>query len=318
MELPSPALANIPDLLLVNPGAGGGRARAALPAIRQFAQQQNWNVEVCVTNTPQDLVDRATIAAQAGQKRFFVLGGDGTLQLLINAVSGFPDIVLGVLPAGGGNDLAAALGLPRDPLQAAAQLLKSAASPLDAAKVRFADGSERLFVGGGGVGLDAEASRYANGPFRNLCGRMRYILAAIRALFGFHAFRVHIKASSSQLEDIRSDAFVAAVLNTPSYGAGLYLAPNAQIDDGKLNVVVLDRLSLLEILVLLPALASRGELRTHRVRRFTATNVRIETESARWFQADGELLGLTPVEISIVPAALRVLRPSQPNPSGCR
>lgn len=318
MELPSPALSNISDLLLVNPAAGGGRARAALPAIRQFAQQQSWNVEVCVTESPQDLVDHARCAAQGGRKRIFILGGDGTFQLVINAVADFPDIILGVIPAGGGNDLAAALGLPQDPVQAAAQLLKSEALPLDAAKVSFADGSERLFVGGGGVGLDAEASRYANGPFRNLRGRMRYILAAIRALVGFHAFRVRVTTCSRQLEDTHSTVLLAAVLNTPSYGAGLYLAPSAQTDDGKLDLVLLDRLSLMEILVLLPALASRGELQTNRVHRFTATKVRMETESPRWFQADGELLGMTPVEVSAVPRAIRILRPRKPETSGPR
>ena len=305
-------------MLLVNPAAGGGRARAVLPAIKEFAQQQNWNVDVCVTESPRDLVDHARCAAQAGHKRIFVLGGDGTFQLVMNAVENFPDIILGILPAGGGNDLAAALGLPQDPIQASAQLLKSQASPLDAAKVRFADGSERLFVGGGGVGLDAEASRYANGRFRRLPGRIRYILAAIRALFGFHAFPVRVTWCSSQLEEIHSNALVVAVLNTPSYGAGLQLAPNAQTDDGKLDLVVLDRLSLREILVLLPALASRGELRTDRVRRFSATSVRIETESPRWFQADGELLGMTPVEVSVVPAAIRILRPRRPETSGRR
>jgi diacylglycerol kinase (ATP) len=318
VESSSPALSNISDLLLVNPSAGGGRAKDALPALREFAKQQDWNLEVCVTENPQDLVDHARRAAQAGRKRIFVLGGDGTFQLVINAVSGFPDVVLGIIPAGGGNDLAAALGLPQDPVHAAGQLLKSEVSPLDAAKVRFADGSARLFVGGGGVGLDAEASRYASGPFRNIRGRTRYILAAIRALFGFHAFRVRVTTCSSQFEDIHANVLLTAVLNTPSYGAGLYLAPNAQTDDGKLDLVVLDRLSLMEILVLLPTLTSRGELRTNRVHRFTATNVRIETESPRWFQADGELLGMTPVEVSAVPAAIRILRPRRTETSGCR
>lgn len=318
MELPSPGLSNISDLLLVNPDAGGGRARAALTAIRQFAQQQRWNVDVCVTESPQDLIDHARSAANTGRKRIFVLGGDGTFQLVINALAEFPDIILGIIPAGGGNDLAAALGLPQDPVQAAEQLLKSEALPLDAAKVRFADGSERLFVGGGGVGLDAEASRYANGSFRNLPGRTRYILSAIRALFGFHAFRVGITTCSGQLEEMHSEVFLAAVLNTPTYGAGLYLAPTAQIDDGKLDVVVLDRLTLLGILFLLPALASRGELQTDRAHRFRTTKVRMETESPRWFQADGELLGKTPVEVSVVPAAIRILRPKELKANDCR
>jgi diacylglycerol kinase (ATP) len=318
VELAFSAPSKTPDLLLVNPAAGGGRAQNALPAIRKFAEQQDWHVEVCVTHSSRELAERARRAAQAGQKRIFVLGGDGTFQLVINAVAGFPEVVLGVIPAGGGNDFAAALGLPQDPVHAVAQLLKSEPVPLDAAKVRFPDGSERLFVGGGGVGLDAEASRYANGSFRSLPGRLRYILAAIRALLGFHSFRVRVTTCSNPLNDTRADVLVAAVLNTPSYGAGLYLAPGALTNDSKLDLVLVDRLSLIEILRLLPALASRGELQSNRVHRSTATNVRIETESPRWFQADGELLGMTPVEISVVPAALLVLRSKRSETSDLR
>jgi diacylglycerol kinase (ATP) len=318
VELPSHLHSDISDLLLVNPAAGGGRANAALPALREFARRQSWNVEICVTQSPQDLVDSARRAAKAGRKRIFVLGGDGTFQLVVNAVSGFPDIILGVIPDGGGNDLAAALGLPQDPVQAAAHLLKSEVSVLDAANVGFPDGSERRFVGGGGVGLDAEASRYANGLFRNLRGRMRYVLAAIRALFGFRTFRVRVTTCSSEPQDTYADVLLLGVLNTPSYGAGLYLAPNAQTDDGELDLVFVEHLSLREILTLLPGLAARGQLQTNRVHRFRATKVRIETESPRWFQADGELLGMTPVEVSIVPGAIQILRPRQPETSGFR
>jgi diacylglycerol kinase (ATP) len=311
VEPPSHSLPATPDLLLVNPAAGGGRAAAILPALREFANHRGWQLEICVTSDQNDLASKARDAADTGRKRIFVLGGDGTFQVLLNAVANFPEIVLGVIPAGGGNDLAASLGLPRDPLQAAALLLDGKPCPMDVVRIRTADGRERLYTGGGGVGLDAEAALHANGAYRNLPGRPRYLLAAIRVLFGFRPAHVRITIEGIEPQCLEAKALLVAVLNTPSYGGGLHLAPNAKTDDGKLDLVVLDDLSMPRILLLLPALASRGELKTTRLRRFSVTHVRIETDTPRWFHGDGELLGMTPVDISVVPRAIRVMRPKQ-------
>ena len=308
METPSSTDPAEADLLLVNPAAGGGRAAEVLPALREFATQRCWNVQICVTENPADLAARAQKAAEAGSTRIFVLGGDGTFQVLLNAVADYPEIVLGVIPAGGGNDLAASLGFPLEPLRAAALLLESQPCHLDAVQVRTSDGKARLYTGGGGVGLDAEAARYAGGAYRNLRGRLRYILAAVRALFGFRSLRVRIGMVGSAPQNVEATALLVGVLNTPSYGAGLRLAPDAKTDDGRLDLVMLDDLSAVEVLALLPALLSRGELTTSRVRRFSVERVRIETDRPCWFHGDGELLGTTPVEISVVPRAVRVLR----------
>jgi diacylglycerol kinase (ATP) len=299
------------DLLLVNPLAGAGRARAALPALEDFAAQRGWNVEICITKSTSDLVEKARNAAQGGRQRILVLGGDGTFQLLLNSVFDQPDVILGIIPAGGGNDLATALGLPSDPLEAAASLLEGEVGCLDVAHVRTADGMERLYTGGGGVGLDAEASKYASGSYRRIPGRARYLLAAIRALLSFRAFHVRITLLENRHESLECSALLAAVLNTPSYGAGLYLAPQARADDGILNLVLLENLRPMEILRLLPAFAARGALNTTRIRRFTTTHVRIETDSPLWFHGDGELLGRTPVEITVMPRAIRILRARQ-------
>jgi diacylglycerol kinase (ATP) len=311
VELPSPAISAISDLLLVNPIAGGGRAAVVVHELREFAHRRGWEVEICITACAEELVAKAREAAAAGRRRIFVLGGDGTFQLFMNAVSDYPEIILGVIPAGGGNDLAAALGLPPDPVAAAALLVDGEICELDVVKVRTADGRERLYSGGGGVGLDAEAARYANGAYRKVRGRLRYVLAALRALFGFHSVRVRIVIGCPETESVQATVLLAGVLNTPSFGAGIDLAPGARMDDGKLEVVLVEDLSVFEILALLPAFALRGDLNTKRVRRFSTACVRIETESPCWFQGDGELLGMTPVQISVVPRAIRILRPAR-------
>ncbi|MGB7438872.1 MAG: acylglycerol kinase family protein, partial [Candidatus Acidiferrum sp.] len=106
MELSSLTDSGSPDLVLVNPAAGAGRARAVLPELTKFANQRGWHSEICVTGSPEDLIAKARLAAAAGTERIFVLGGDGTFQLLVNALTAYPETILGVIPAGGGNDVA--------------------------------------------------------------------------------------------------------------------------------------------------------------------------------------------------------------------
>jgi len=297
------------DGLLVNPAAGGGRALEVLPALRDFAKERGWNLEICVTADREELAKEAKRVLSQGCRRIFALGGDGTFQVLLNALADFPEAILGILPAGGGNDLATALGLPSDPLRAAALLLeRGEPCQLDAVLVQTSDGHQRLYSGGGGVGLDAEAVRFASGAYRNLRGRLRYLLAAVRALFDFHSFSVRIRMEPGSPDGLEFTALLVGVLNTPSYGAGLYLAPEARTDDGALDLVVLQDLSVIEIVHLLPILWSKGELRTKRVVRFPVRRVRIETDPPRSFHGDGEILGMTPVEISVVPRAFWVLR----------
>jgi diacylglycerol kinase (ATP) len=218
-----------------------------------------------------------------------------------------------VLPAGGGNDLASALGLPLDPVRAAEMIFtRGEGVALDAARVLTADGTERLYMGGGGVGLDAEAARFASGVYRKMRGRSRYLFAAIRALGNFRGVPVQVSLEGAEQTSLQGTALVLGILNTPSYGGGLRLAPEAGLQDGRLNLVLLENLSVLEIARILPRLAASGEIRTQRIQRYRITRARIETERPCVFHADGEIIGMTPVEVAVVPRAMRVWRVRPP------
>jgi len=300
----------VPDLILANPTAGGGLAREALPRLRAFALVKQWNVEFHCAGSSAEFAQIAHDEAAAGRERIFALGGDGTFQALFNAVAGDASVSIGVLPAGGGNDLASALGLPLDPVQAAEMILtRGEGVPLDAARVRTADGAERLYMGGGGVGLDAEAARFASGAYRKMRGRSRYLLSAIRALGKFRGIEVRVSMQGAEQSSLQGTALVLGILNTPSYGGGLRLAPEARLDDGRLDLVLLGSLSALEIAGILPRLAVSGEILTARIQRHRITWARIETERPCAFHADGEIVGVTPVEIKVMPRAMQVWRP---------
>jgi YegS/Rv2252/BmrU family lipid kinase len=261
-----------------------------------------------MTNSANELESCAQAAILQGQRLLFAMGGDGTFQSLANASFG-ADVVLGVLPIGGGNDFASALGLPSDPAEAAGAMLCGQPRKVDLVRVRTADGRTRLYAGGGGIGLDAEAARHAGSAYRHLPGRFRYIAAALHALAGHVPLGIRIDFPESDIPSFEAEALLAAVLNSPTYGAGVRLAPGAAVDDGSLHVVLIEAMRKIAILTLLPRLMGSGELRTSRVKRWRAQRVRLTTNRLCLFHGDGEILGPTPVEIEIVPNAVRVLAP---------
>jgi len=261
-----------------------------------------------MTNSASELESCAQAAISQGEQLLFAMGGDGTFQSLANASFG-ADVVLGILPIGGGNDFASALGLPSEPLEAAKAMLCGQPRYVDLVRVRTADGKTRLYAGGGGIGLDAEAARHASGAYRHLPGRFRYIAAALRALAGYVPLSVRVDFPASHIPSFEAKVLLAAVLNSPTYGAGVRLAPGAAVDDGLLHVVLIEELSKLGVLTLLPRLMGSGELRTSRVKRWRAQRVKLTTNRQCLFHGDGEILGPTPVEIEVVPKAVRVLAP---------
>jgi diacylglycerol kinase (ATP) len=308
VDMPSAVLRELPATVFINPAAGGGCAGRYLPAIREVFASYKISAEFLLTDSAHNLESRARAAIDDGRRLFFAIGGDGTFHVLVNAASD-SDVLLGLLPAGGGNDFASALGLPRDPLAAARSVLCGQPRLVDMLRVRTGDGSERLYSGGGGLGLDVGALRYAVGAYRRLPGRWRYIAGMLRAYAGFSPVGVRAEFPSGECPPIQASVLLAAVFNTPSFGSGIRLAPEAKIDDGLLDVVLVEDVSTPEMLAALPRLFYSGDLGISRVRRTRARCVELSADRPCLFQGDGEILGCAPVHIAVVPRAVRVLAP---------
>jgi diacylglycerol kinase (ATP) len=305
---PFAASQEFPAIVLVNPVAGGGRTGGYLLRVRRAFEARKIAAEFVVTESLEDLEARAQGAIDRGHRLLFAMGGDGTFQGLANAAYG-SDALLGLLPTGGGNDFAAALGLPKDFAAAVDAVLGGRPRRVDLVRARTGDGRDRLYVGGGGVGLDAEAVAHAAGTYRRVPGRLRYIASALRALRGFAALGVHAEFPGSELPPMQAKVLLAGVLNTPSYGAGLRLAPGARLDDGCLDAVFVKDLNALEVLGLLPRLWWSGDLPESCMTRTRARRVRLVTDRPCFFHGDGEILGPAPVEIEVMRGAVRVLAP---------
>jgi diacylglycerol kinase (ATP) len=296
--------------VFVNPRAGGGHARRCLSSVKRIFAERSFPADFILTESTEALESQARGAIGAGRRVLLAMGGDGTLQALVNATHG-RDVVLGILPTGGGNDFAAALRIPKNPIAAAVAILSGKPRWVDVLCARTANGNRRLYVGGGGVGLDADAVNYT-AAYEKLPGRLRYIAAALRALREFKPLRIRAEFPGSNLPPMEAQALLAGALNTPSYGAGLRLAPDARIDDGLFTTLLVRNLSASQVLAVVPRLLARGDLPESYVTRVSASRVRLTTDRECLFHGDGEILGPAPVEIEVLPNAAQVLAPVIP------
>jgi diacylglycerol kinase (ATP) len=297
-----------PAVVFVNPSAGAGRAGAFLSEVREIFGEQRVPAEFLITESVQHLESLVRGAIADGRRLFFALGGDGTFQALVNASFG-SDVLLGLLPAGGGNDFALALGLPRDRSEAARSVLRGQPRCVDVLRARTSAGFERLYLGGGGIGVDVDAVRYAAEKYRRWPGRWRYVAGLLRALRGFAALPARAEFPGSGEITMEEAVLLAAVFNGPSYGGGLRVAPNAVLDDGQLDIAFVKDLSASQVLKALVQLLRNGTLPEAYVKRGRGRSVVLSADRPCMFHGDGEIFGPTPVQIEVVPRAIRVLAP---------
>jgi diacylglycerol kinase (ATP) len=294
-------------LVIVNPVAGGGRALRALPPIRSFFQSCGRRVDFILSKSSADIREQARRAAASGYRYVVALGGDGAFHHLVEGILG-TECIAGFLPAGNGNDVAEVLSIPRDPIAAAEALLHATPMAIDLIRIRLAGGGKAICVCAGGAGLDAEAAHLANTRFKAWPGVTRYLAGLAESFRGGSAFELRAKL---EVESWGGRALLAAVANGPVYGSGIRIAPDARVDDGWLNVVIVASVPWTKLVEAIPILLTSGDVRFEEVKRFRCRRAHFETDRPIKIHADGEILGETPAEFELLPAALRVMAPQK-------
>ncbi|TXK40624.1 diacylglycerol kinase family protein [Nonomuraea sp. C10] len=288
--------------LLVNPAARGGRTLRLLEPVARRLRAGGAELSVIVGGDAADALDRACLAVAERPDALVAFGGDGLVHLAVQAVAG-TDVPLGIIPAGTGNDIAAALGLAhKDPIAAAGTVLRMRPRAVDAARIGTGDGEE-LFAGVVCCGFDSRVNERAN-RLTWPPGMARYLLATAQELRSFEPIPFRVTLDDG--EPYEREAMLVAVGNTSSYGAGMRVCPDALPDDGLLDVMMVEALGKAEFLRVFPSVY-RGTHVTHRavtVRR--ARSVRLEAPGVVAY-ADGERIGPGPVTCEIRPGTLTVL-----------
>jgi diacylglycerol kinase (ATP) len=251
-----------------------------------------------------EALDRSRSAVAAGLDALVVVGGDGMVNVGVNAVAG-TDVPLGVVAAGTGNDIAGSLGLPVGDAAAATAVVEAGrVRRVDAVLGTAGGGPARWFVGVLCGGFDAVVNERANG-WSWPRGRLRYSLAIARELPLFRPLPYELELDG---EPWRTDAVLVAVGNGTSYGGGMKITPDASYDDGLLDVLVAGPLSVAALARVYPKVFDGSHTSHPAVTVRRARRVRLSTPGVVAY-ADGERFGPMPVDLQVVPGALGVLVP---------
>lgn len=291
--------------LIVNPTSGGGRATTLASALVRRLGDRGIPVRLVQPGSAADTTDVARAAVSAGAGAVVACGGDGTVHDVVQALGG-SSVPMGVLPAGSGDDVATSLGIrARDTTSLLSSLVAAiearAAATIDTGIASTADGRERRFVGVLSTGFDSSVNERANRMGR-LAGQ-RYHVAMLRELASFRArdYRVILDGTV-----VTGTGMLVTVGNSPRFGGGMLVCPDACMDDGLLDVTWLEEISKTAFLRLFPRVYRGTHVRHPSVRTYRARHLEIEAPGQIAY-ADGERVGPLPVSIRVDPLSLRVL-----------
>jgi len=286
--------------LLVNPTAGKGRAAKVVADVTARLRAGGSNVAILVGKDAADAQALARQAVADGVDAVVALGGDGMVHLALNVVAGTPT-PLGIIPAGTGNDLANTLRLPtKDPVAAAGVIVAKLAAggrPMDAVRV-----GDKWFGCVLGAGFDSRVNDRAN-RMSWPRGRMRYNLAILGELRVFKPLPFVLELDGVRWE---TEAMLVAVGNAKSYGAGMKVTPDAEVDDGLVDVQVLGPVSKPEFLKTFPKVFKGTHVNHPQVTIRRAKVVSLSSPGVTAY-ADGEYLADLPITCETVPGAVTVL-----------
>jgi len=297
---------------IINPHSAGGKTGRQWPTIAAKIEHRIGPFTARFTDSPGAGTTLARQLIAEGFDFLIAVGGDGTADEVVNGI--FQDdntsgVCFGLIPTGTGGDLCRSLGLPNN-LDGAVKVLTSGVPrPIDVGKVTYRDFAgqmvTRCFINLLSFGMGGEVAARAKNIAGILGGRAAFLWAALKSFAIYRGKEVRLTLDGKD----KVQAFVTdvAVGNGGFYGGGMNPCPTAALDDGVLEVTVIDYMNLFQFFREIPPLYSGDIYRRPKGHHFRARQLRAEAETEVRIQIDGEPLGTLPLEISILPQQLRVL-----------
>jgi diacylglycerol kinase (ATP) len=303
-----------PVVFLVNPASANGSTARRWPALRDQAKTAGLVGDVLTSERPGHLAELAGEAARGGAGTLVVVGGDGTVHEAVNGLlhSGGADRVsLAVLARGTGKDFARSLRIPTQVGAAIATAREGTVRTVDVGRARFTapDGStaEAYFANFAGAGISGAIARRANASSKAMGGRMSFLVATITVFSRWRS----VEMTAVVDEERRSgQMFEVLAMNGDYTAGGMWAAPEARPDDGKLDVVLIADFTKAEFVRTFPKIYRGRHLSHPKVELLRGATVRVESKHPLPVVLDGEQPGTTPAEFELVPRALRVRVPA--------
>jgi diacylglycerol kinase (ATP) len=287
-------------VVLANPTAGDGKAGRLIGRVHAILDEVGVDHEIQISRSAEEMEALARAAGEQGGI-VAVLGGDGSVNLVVNGLSG-SGATLAVLPAGTGDDFAKAIDVGK--LDGATRLLADPKT-VDVDLIAVTAGVEqRRYINVAGTGFDSAVEEVASGMRRRLGARGHYALATVKTLSRFvpAMFRIELDGTSLDI-----DAMLVVVGNSFAYGGGMKVLPQASIVDGQLDVCIVSAMSKGAFLRAFPKVYV-GKHATHpNVTMLKGTDLKIEANRRMTVFADGERIGSLPAVFTVLPKALPVV-----------
>ncbi len=296
--------------VIVNPVAGAYSTRRKWPRISKLLKYVGLSFDYEYTEGAGHAIELARVAASDGYRYIVAVGGDGTVNEVANGIlhSASPaETSLGIVSTGTGSDFARSVGIPRDYISACSFLVSSRRRLIDVGVVEFKSKGQtlqRFFVNVAGVGFDAEVVKETERLPKYFGGTVPYLFGLLRTLFSYK--------NKSVVLNVENEVWTGRILNVVvangSYvGGGMHIAPQAELDDSLLDVVIIGDIGKFELLKALPMVYKGTHINHPKVRMEKATHITIESSERMLVYADGEVLGESPVSFWLMPAALNIV-----------
>lgn len=289
-------------ILIANPISGKGRSAATAEQAFQRLTTAGHTGRIEFTTQVGDANRIAQEAVENGARWIIACGGDGTIHEVVNAIAEKPDMVLGVLPCGKGNDFAEGLLIPTKPDEAIQVLLNGTTRQVDLGKI-----GDHYFDTIVTCGYDAEVSRRVTEEGAPFSGTASYVYTAITTLFRYQSPVARLQGDFGSYD---GEILLTATGITSSYGGGMKIVPKAIIDDGLFDVCIIEPVPHRTVLRLLFTLFWGGHAGHPAVQMHRTKTLTIETDPPILLYADGERICYTPVTIEMVERGLTVIAPS--------
>jgi YegS/Rv2252/BmrU family lipid kinase len=284
--------------VIINPISGGGTARTASARADLAARvmdRASESGEIFVSERKGHARELAAGAVARGARLVLAWGGDGTVNEVASSLV-FGPTALGIVPAGSGNGLARSLGVPRQPARALAAAFAAAPRAIDACEL-----AGRFFFSIAGIGFDAHVAACFDRDLSGRRGFARYVRISARELYSYAPQHYRINGAAP------CRALIVALANAAQYGNGVTIAPQARVDDGRLDLVVFEEQSRVATYLAMPRLLTGGVGRVRGISIRQVASVVIQSDQPMPFHVDGEPgIGSTRVDARVHPGALHV------------
>ena len=303
-------------VFIVNPHAARGAVGKNWPQIKELAEKRLGSFKFFLTTAPGEATQWAKLAVSEGAQSVVCVGGDGTLNEVINGLMNEeghrnPEIQLGFIPNGTGCDFRKTLCIPTNLEEALKVIVGGRTRPIDLGRLRFTDHDgeirTRYFHNLTSFGLGGEVDERVNKSGKKLGGFLSFIMATLTSLLFYTRKRIRLRVDDHFDEEVV--VLNVAVANGQYHGGGMWVAPDADPSDGLFHVTIIGDLSLPEVFYYLPKLYNGKILQVKRVQSLTGKRVEALSDERVLLDVDGEQPGCLPVKIEIIPSALRILGP---------